>query len=305
VAAERAGEKEKAEALFRNCAQVYRHRYYGHLAKSALRRMAKKSGFKPKPLPLPVAGYRKWSRPPGGFIPENRRLKWRAAEMLASMGLHDLAAKEFDRMGSSPYFRYRAALSYSRGERNDMAIRIMHASFWDAVRSGGSDLPQDFWKIAFPLQAKRKRAGEAGPMLVNAIIKAESLFDRLAFSKAGAIGLMQLMPATGRRMAKKLKIRLKTKRRLFNPKLNVRLGSRFLGDLVKEFKGEIVPAIASYNAGKRVVKKWWAARGKEPIESFIERIPYQETRGYVKKVLGYLEEYRRIYGSSGAARAEK
>ena len=58
---------EKAEFLFRKCAQVYRHRYYGHLAKSALRRMARKSGFGPKPLPLPIAGYLNWSRPPGAF----------------------------------------------------------------------------------------------------------------------------------------------------------------------------------------------------------------------------------------------
>jgi soluble lytic murein transglycosylase len=172
----------------------------------------------------------------------------------------------------------------------------MHESFWDAVRSGGNDLPIDFWEIAFPIHSKKQKKGEADPLLVNAIIRAESLFDRRAFSRAGAIGLMQLMPATGKRLSKKLKIRLASKENLFDPDLNVRLGARYLGDLVKEFNGALVPAIASYNAGKRSAKRWWDKRGDEPIEVFIEKIPYQETRNYVKKVLGYFREYRRIYG---------
>jgi len=186
-------------------------------------------------------------------------------------------------------------------ERYDMAIKIMHEFFWDAVRSGGADLPPSFWKIAFPLQPNKKRPGDADTLLVNAIIRAESLFDRSAFSRAGAIGLMQLMPATARRLARKLKIPPPSDKALFDPALNVRLGARYLGALVKEFKGELAPAIASYNAGESAVKRWWNKRGEEPVEVFIERIPYQETRDYVKKVLGYLHEYRRIYGKRRSA----
>lgn len=296
MAAEQAGEREKAEDLYRKCTQIYRHRYYGQLSAGALRRIGRKTGFTPKLIPLPTTGYKNWLRPPkkisaGGFL--NR---WRAAELLSSMGFHKLAAEEFKHLGASPYFRLKAARSYLEGERHDMAIKIMHQSFWDAVRAGGNDLPMDFWKIAFPIHPKKQKKGEADPLLVNAIIRAESLFDRRAFSRAGAIGLMQLMPATAQRLSKKLNIRLASNENLFDPDLNVRLGSRYLGDLIKEFKGALVPAIASYNAGKRPVKRWWSKRGDEPIEIFIEKIPYQETRNYVKKVLSYLREYRRIYG---------
>ncbi len=298
VAAERAGEREKAEDLYRKCIQIYRHRYYGQLSAVALRRIGRQTGFAPKLLPLPTTGYENLLRPPKTFPEGGFLSRWRAAELLSSMGFHKLAAEEFKRLGASPYFRLKAARSYLKGERHDMAIKIMHDSFWDAVRAGGNDLPMVFWKIAFPIHPKKQKKGEADSLLVNAIIRAESLFDRRAFSRAGAIGLMQLMPATGKRLSKKLKIHLSSNERLFDPDLNVRLGSRYLGNLVKEFNGALVPAIASYNAGKQPVKRWWDKRGDESIEIFIEKIPYQETRSYVKKVLGYLREYRRIYGKS-------
>ena len=150
---------------------------------------------------------------------------------------------------------------------------------------------------------KRKEAGGADPLLVNAIIKAESAFEEKALSRAGARGLMQLMPATARRLAKAHKFKLASADQLFDPAINVRLGARHLGDLLKDFGGAVVPAIASYNAGRRVVKRWWSARKDEPLETFIERIPYQETRNYVKRVLGYYWEYQRIYpqlGGNGA-----
>jgi soluble lytic murein transglycosylase len=296
VSAERAGEREKAEELYRKCIQIYRHRYYGQLSADALRRIGRQTGFSPKPTPPPTTGHKNWLRPPKTFLGGSFLKRWRAAELLSSMGFHKLAAEDFKKLGASPYFRLKAARSYLKGERHDMAIKIMHESFWDAVRSGGNDLPIDFWEIAFPIHSKKQKKGEADPLLVNAIIRAESLFDRRAFSRAGAIGLMQLMPATGKRLSKKIKIRLASKENLFDPDLNVRLGARYLGDLVKEFNGALVPAIASYNAGKRSAKRWWDKRGDEPIEVFIEKIPYRETRNYVKKVLGYLREYRRIYG---------
>jgi soluble lytic murein transglycosylase len=221
------------------------------------------------------------------------------------MGFNELASEEYARLGSSPYFQYNAALAYSRDGQYGKAIRILHSKFLDAVQAGGKDLPPEFWKISFPLMAKKKVPGGADPFLVNAIIKAESLFDKNAFSSAGAMGLMQLMPATGRRVAKRLKIRIRSNRQLFKPEINLRIGAFHLGELVRDFKGELVPAIASYNAGRRAVKRWWRGRKNDSIETFIERIPYQETRNYVKKVLGYLQEYRRIYGKRRATARPK
>ncbi|MEE9241324.1 MAG: transglycosylase SLT domain-containing protein [bacterium] len=296
VAAERAGELELAAAQYRRGVQHFRHLYYGQLSAKALRRLAKRrNSLAAKPLATRTAGYKKWLRPPAGPLLPSAKTKWRAAELLSSMGFYDLSGEEYARLGSSPYFLYQAALSYSRDGQHGKAIRIFLLNFLDATQSGGKDLPPEFWKISFPLMVKQKVPRGADPLLVNSIIKAESLFDRNALSRAGAIGLMQLMPATGRRVAKKLKIRVRSNAQLFEPEINLRLGAYHLGDLVRDFKGEVVPAIASYNAGRRVVKRWWQKRKNESIETFIERIPYQETRNYVKKVLGYLQEYRRVY----------
>ena len=68
-------------------------------------------------------------------------------------------------------------------------------------------------------------------------------------------------------------------------------------DLLKTFNGEIVPVIASYNAGRSAASKWWSNRKDQSIEVFIEQIPYRETRKYVKKVLGYYREYKKIYST--------
>ncbi len=298
VSAERTGDRKSALAQYRACARGHRHRYYGQLALRSIDRLAR--GGDPvatKPPPLREAGYRKWQQPPPKSAPVRE-----AAALLSSMGFHELAAKEYRRLGSSPYSRYHAARAFTAAGQSHRAIYLINKSFWDAVREGGSDLPRKFWEIVYPLAVKRKEPGGANPYLVNAVIRAESSFDPRAFSPAGAMGLMQLMPATGRRLARKHKIRIKSVNELFDPKINTRLGARHLGALIREFGGALVPAIASYNAGRIPVKRWWKTGRNKPIEIFIEEIPYQETKNYVKRVLGYYHEYKRIYGEANRSK---
>lgn len=298
ASAERTGERKSALALYRDCARGHRHRYYGQLALRAIGRLARAgdSGASAPPPPGKT-GYRKWMRPPPNSAPVRE-----AAALLASMGFHELAAKEYRRLGASPYSRYHAARAFTAAGQSHRAIYLINESFWDAVRAGGSDLPREFWEIVYPLAVKHKEPGGANPYLVNAVIRAESAFDTRAFSPAGAMGLMQLMPSTGRRLARKHKIRIKSVRDLFDPKINARLGARHLGALIREFDGALVPAIASYNAGRRPVKRWWEAGRNKPMEIFIEEIPYQETKNYVKRVLGYYHEYKRIYGEANRSK---
>ena len=131
--------------------------------------------------------------------------------------------------------------------------------------------------------------------LLHSIIKAASLFDQYAISPAGAIGMMQLMPKTAKKVSKKYGIKFKSKFDLFNSAMNKQIGAHHMQELLKKFKGEIVPVIASYNAGSSAVLRWWKNRKDTSIEVFIEQIPYRETRKYVKKVLGYYREYKNIY----------
>jgi soluble lytic murein transglycosylase len=122
---------------------------------------------------------------------------------------------------------------------------------------------------------------------VAAVVREESSYYPRAVSRAGARGLMQLMPATARLLA--------PEGDLDDPAFNIDLGTRFLAGLMREF-GDVRLALAAYNAGPKRVRQWWTARRGDDIEAFVEQIPYDETRLYVKKIVLAWDEYRRIYG---------
>ncbi|MGQ9918773.1 MAG: lytic transglycosylase domain-containing protein, partial [Bryobacteraceae bacterium] len=157
--------------------------------------------------------------------------------------------------------------------------------------------------LAFPFPYRdliRREARKHGvdPLLVAALIRQESEFDPGAVSPSGAIGLMQIMPATGRELGKRLRMRPVTRRALHNPGLNVRLGVYHLARLLQERKGSREEALAAYNAGLTPIPLW-AGWGdfREPAE-FVETIPLQQTRDYVQIILRNLEFYRWLYGTA-------
>jgi soluble lytic murein transglycosylase len=133
------------------------------------------------------------------------------------------------------------------------------------------------------------------PLFVGALIMAESDWNPRAFSRVGARGLMQLMPDTGRRLAKNLGLTVASDDQLFNSTLNLRLGVAYLSELSRRFDGRLPLVLASYNAGEDEVNKWWARRTGDDIEEFIANIPFRETRRYVQRVYVYYADYQRIY----------
>ena len=144
------------------------------------------------------------------------------------------------------------------------------------------------------------REARVDPYLVLSVIRQESYFDEDAVSRAGAVGLMQIMPQTGRTLARKLGMRSFDRRVLFDPQMSIRMGTQFLGDQVRSFmSGPTRPlgyelGLAAYNAGPRVARQWVERFPYEDPDAFVERIPYRETRLYVKKVLKNLTIYRTL-----------
>lgn len=144
------------------------------------------------------------------------------------------------------------------------------------------------------------REARVDPYLVLSVIRQESYFDEDAVSRAGAVGLMQIMPQTGRTLAHKLGMRSFDRRVLFDPQMSIRMGTRFLGDQVRSFmSGPTRPVgyelgLAAYNAGPQVARQWVERFPYEDPDAFVERIPYRETRLYVKKVLKNLTIYRTL-----------
>jgi soluble lytic murein transglycosylase len=160
------------------------------------------------------------------------------------------------------------------------------------------------WQVAYPPAWRPdvlRWAPPAGvpPDLLQALMREESALDPAVVSVAGAVGLTQLMPSTAEQAARRLRLPRPSAADLADPALNIRLGAVHLGDLLRRFGGSAPLALAAYNAGETPVRGWWRSRGALPLDEFVEEIPLQETRGYVKRVLRSYAAYRMLYGRPG------
>jgi soluble lytic murein transglycosylase len=135
----------------------------------------------------------------------------------------------------------------------------------------------------------------ADPFLVMAIIRVESKFNPDGFSRAGAQGLMQLMPETVRLVIKKGKFSSTFKDYVNDPIINIHMGSWYLANLSKEFKDNKVAVIAAYNAGPGNVKKWLRESIWNGTRKSVRQIPFGETRHYVQRVTFFYEKYKQVY----------
>lgn len=145
-------------------------------------------------------------------------------------------------------------------------------------------------EVRFPLPFREEietRAAASGipsPILFS-VVRSESAFQSDAGSPVGAMGLMQLMPGTGRETAAKLKLSLPSIQALFEPKTNLVLGTAYLQRMLKNYDGNLAMAAAAYNAGPGRVAKWRPSSGCRATESWVEAIPFTETHSYVRRVL--------------------
>jgi len=156
------------------------------------------------------------------------------------------------------------------------------------------------WRLLYPLDYYDLSAPHAvrcgfDPLLIAAVMRAESGFDPRAVSPRGAVGLMQLMPETASWVARQLGMGEVTRDDLFDPSINVQLGIWYLAHLRDSFGGDLVLTLAAYNAGQTRVRRWVSQRDEELVEA--EDLPWSETRRYVRQVLDDYVIYRRLYRS--------
>jgi len=169
---------------------------------------------------------------------------------------------------------------------------------WQAARSLSLNHPRVI-RVVFPWPERELIETEAeafglDPYLLAGLIRQESSFKSSIRSRAGAVGFMQLMPATAREVANRLGVPWSDLMRSV-PDANVHIGSAHLAGLLRGFDGAVIPALAAYNAGGTPVRRWLRyPEASDPV-LFVERIPYTETRGYVKTVLRNRPLYRALY----------
>jgi soluble lytic murein transglycosylase len=155
--------------------------------------------------------------------------------------------------------------------------------------------------LAYPLGDSSRihhyaRERNLDPALLTAVILEESRFNPLALSRAGARGLMQILPVTAKHIAPTIKLTCFSDAQLFEPEMNLRLGSYYFAKLLEEFEGKETLALAAYNAGPQLVREWMAKIPSTQEDEFVENIPYPETRHYVLRVISSAQVYRTLYG---------
>jgi soluble lytic murein transglycosylase len=193
---------------------------------------------------------------------------------------------------------------HQRGELR-AGINVMKRAYPQYMAAGGEKLPAELLKVLFPIDywplIKRYSAEhQLDPYLMAALIGQESNFTADIKSPANAYGLMQIVPATGRQYAKALHMPGFSLRMLTTAEPNLKMGTAYFADLVRQYGGEHY-ALATYNAGPSRIVRWKAAKPGLEAEEFIDDIPFPETQNYVKRILGTAEDYRRLYGPDSPA----
>jgi len=290
------GQQPEARQLFAETVERYKHAYHGMRAQEALARMGGGAPAAAAADPGPQS--------PDPLLPEPRA---RRAHQLLLIERLDEAASELRLLPAEPKVLATLAWVDWRRGRFRPAITTMKRAYPSWVSAEGDRLPREVWQVLYPIrydQALLSAAREDGldPALVAALILQESSFDAAALSRAGARGLMQVMPATGRTIARAKGVRFK-RAALNDPETSLDFGTHYLRQMSERFGGAVEKVLAAYNAGPHRVDAWTGLRGEQSAEEFTETIPFSETRGYVMIVLANREQYRRLYGLTRAPAA--
>jgi soluble lytic murein transglycosylase len=282
-----AGDRTGAAALYRDVRQRDRDSYYALLASQRL-----DQPFWPVPM----------SASPGDSPEASRRVTaWmRGIDLLRDAGYHDEASAEVDRVvaaaGNDRPTLYALAEALAERGYAQRAIRIGN-------RLRGSDAPnRRLLRILHPFPYRTLITEEArdrgfDPFVAAALIRQESMFETRITSHVGARGLMQIMPATGRRLADAVGLDRFDAEVLYHPEINVHLGTRYLAQHIENYDGSLPSVFSAYNAGSHRVAMWKNFPEYGDDELFTERIPFRETRDYVRILTRNHAVYRGLYGA--------
>lgn len=241
--------------------------------------------------------------PGAGALPPLPDWLSRSLEVLAALdeadledGAEVLAASMKAAVRDSAELMLGLARAFNHGGRTIDGIRLGRE-----LREGGEEWSRALLEVLYPFPHRAlitSRAEELGldPYLVAGLIRQESAFVPAIGSSAGAIGLMQIMPATGRQLARAHGPRGYRTESLRTAEVNVHLGTRYLADLMDRYNGDIPIVLSAYNAGPTRANRWRRFPEAEDPHRFTERIPFVETRGYVKNVVRNRALYRWLYG---------
>jgi peptidoglycan lytic transglycosylase len=316
---ERAGKLAEARALYQAMLGRYDANWYGYLAKQRLDAMFRSGiGTVPaKSFPADSVVARAVANLQTVTVAEETAGAKEDKEIakageLNNVGLNDWALEELASAsasaGNSPKVNLAIARIYRSEEDNVRALNVLKKSFPDYSQMKPEELTQEEWDVFYPLPywdiiVQESRARKLDPFQVAGLIRQETVFMPRARSSARAYGLMQVLIPTGVLTAKKYGVeRTITEESLYEPRLNVQLGTAYLRDQIDKFV-RIEYVAAAYNAGPIRAVQWRASLPAE-MDEWAEAVPFKETRGYVQGVVRNRLQYQRLYDANGKFRPE-
>lgn len=313
--AEEEGNPAMARAFYQKLSDRFRNYYYAELGRQRLKVLPGLGAGSPKdgwpqedaphyPLldhvsPLSTAGKITAADPPD----DNLRVE--RARLLSNGALADMAVRELQAAASQEGGTWappEMARVYQDGGRYDRGIEIMKRATPNYFAVDIPDLPRPYWEALFPKAywtdlRKYSVLNGLDPYLVASLVRQESEFNALALSRANAVGLMQLLPNTGKTVAKQVKLKGYSAPQLYTPAVNLELGTRYFKEMVDKYNGQFEYALAAYNAGTDRVGDWLGQGHYRDPQEFVESIPFTETREYVQAILRNANVYRQLYGT--------
>ena len=295
-----AGQKAEARAYFQKLQQRYANNYFTIHAAAQLRAL-RRGPVAAIPLLDVIAPLAPGLQMDSGEAPE--ALPWvQRSVALETIAFDDSAMLELRAAYDAtqlPLLELAIARAATNAEHYGGAIVALRAIYPELESRPFADAPREVWKLSFPLPYARElrisaRRERLDPMLVAALVRQESAFEKNAHSSSNAFGLMQLLPKTARPLAHRLRLRY-SEERLFDPVYNLRLGTVYLSDLLKSFHSAEA-ALAAYNAGEDRVTLWQTGQNYAELPEFVESIPFTQTRQYVEIVMRNATIYRELSG---------
>jgi soluble lytic murein transglycosylase len=302
--AEEDNQPTMARAFYQKISDRYRNFYYAELARQRMKRLPAAAdattqyALLDRVPPLDSSGKVTDSEPPSD------ELHVQKAELLGNGGLVDFAVRELQAAATADGGSWgpaETAQLYDETGHYDQAIEVMKHSAPNYFALDIPDLPRKYWEALFPKAywSDLKRSSAANgldPYLVASLIRQESEFNPNAVSRANAVGLMQLLPKTGKLVAREVKLKRYTASQLYTPAVNLQLGTRYFRGMVDKFGG-FEYALAAYNAGSDRVEDWLSQGKYRDPQEFVESIPFTETREYVQAILRNASVYKQLYGT--------
>jgi soluble lytic murein transglycosylase len=314
---ERAGNLAEARALYVAMQGRYDANWYGYLAKQRLDAMtragnAPQKGFGSDSVIGQAVANLQTVTVAEETVGAEADTAITKADQLSNLGIDDWALEEMAKVSEaapfSPRLNLATARIYRNQEDNVRALNILKKSYPDYSQMKPEELTREEWDVFYPLAywdiiAQESRARNLDPYQVAGLIRQETIFNPRSRSSASAYGLMQVLVPTGRLTAKKYGVdRAITADSLYEPRLNIQLGTAYLRDQIDRF-GRIEYVAAAYNAGPMRVPQWQASLPAE-MDEWAEAVPFKETRGYIQGVVRNRLQYERLYDKNGKFRPE-